>query len=239
MRSAAGFTIVEMVIATALTLLLTAALFGLVDPARGGFQAQPEAADMHQRLRVAVDALTRDLLMAGAGIAPGAAPAVVPYRVGRLASDVDTAVLYRPGVITVTYIRSSESGPTSRTYYLRDDPATDAPQLMRYDGIETDLPVVDHVVGLDFAYFDEGQTRLDPAVLQDGPWAPSDPDVGMFDADLLRIRRVRVVLRVEAALAAMRGAGTFFTRGGTSTSAGRYAPDHELQFDIALRNADR
>ena len=239
MRSVAGFTILELVIATALTLLLTGALFGLVDPARGGFHTQPEASDMHQRLRVAVDALTRDLLMAGAGVAPGAAPPVAPYRVGRIAGDADAGVFYRPGVIGVTYVPSSDAGPTSRTYYLRDDPSTEVPQLMRYDGIETDSPVVDHLVELDFAFFDDSQTPLDPAVLQDGPWAPSDPDVGMFDADLLRIRRVRVTLGVEAALAAMRGGGAFFTREGTSTSMRRYVPDRELQFDIALRNVDR
>lgn len=235
-----GFTLVELLITTLLTFLLTSALFTLVDPARGAFQAPPEAADMHQRLRVAVDSLTRDLLTAGVGISPGAAPAVVPYRVGQLESDIGAGVAYRPGVISATFIPSSGTTPASRTYYLRTDPATDAPQLMLYDGMLTDLPIVDHVVGLDAAFFDEDGAPLDSAALQDGPWMPSDPDIGMFDADLLRVRRVRVVLRVEAALAAMRGAaGTFFTREGASTSAARYLPDHELQFDVALRNAER
>jgi hypothetical protein len=211
-----GFTMVELLIATGLTLLVTAVLVGLVDPARGVFRAQPEISDMHQRLRVAVDALTRDLQMAGAGIAPGASPPVAPYRIGALGSDADAGVFYRAGVLSVTYVSSSAAAVESRTYYLRPDPATRALHLMRYDGIQTDLPLVDHLLGLDVAYFDESDTPLDPAVLQDGPWLPSDPDIGVFDEDLLRIRRVRVVLRV----------------GG-----GRYAPDSELQFDVALRNA--
>lgn len=237
MRSA-GFTLVELLIAMLLTLVVTAALFALVDPATGGFHAQPEAADVHQRLRVAVDALTRDLLAAGAGVAPGGAPAVAPYRVGPLASDVDAGVAYRPGVVSVTFIASSGTRATWRTYYLRIDP--DPPQMMRYDGVATDLPVVDHVAALDFAFFDADGLALDPAVLSDGPWRASDPDIGLFDADLLRIRRVRVRLRVEAAVAAMRGAtGAFFARGGTSTSAARFVPDQEIQFDVALRNAGR
>lgn len=211
-----GFTIVELLIATALMLLVTAALAGLVDPARSVFRLQPEISDVHQRLRVAVDALTRDLQMAGAGIAPGASPPVAPYRVGRLGSDADAGVFYRPGVLSVTYVPSSETAAVSRTYSLRLDPATRAPQLMRYDGIRTDLPLVDHLLGLDVAYFDEGDTPLAPAELQDGPWLASDSGVGVFDADLLRIRRVRVTLRVGAA---------------------QYAPDSELQFDVALRNA--
>jgi len=215
MRSG-GFTMVELLIAMLLMLIVTGALFGLVIPARRAFEVQPETSDMHQRLRVAIDEVTGTLRLAGAGLVSGTSPAVMPYRVGRLGSDPDAAVFYRPDVVSVTYILSSDTTPVSRTYYLRTDRATGVLQLMRYDGLHTDLPVVDRVVGFELMYFDEGDTPLDPAVLQDGPWRPSDPDVGMFDADLLRIRRVRVRLRLEAA---------------------REVPDHELQVDVALRNA--
>ncbi|MBI2187873.1 MAG: prepilin-type N-terminal cleavage/methylation domain-containing protein [Acidobacteria bacterium] len=215
-RREGGFTIVELLVAMLLTLLVTGALFGLVVPARGLFEAQPEISDVHQRLRVAVDLLTRDLQMAGTGIAPEAAPAVMPYRVGPVGSDAAAGVFYRPAVLTVLAVPSSTGVPESRTYYLRPDPATGTPQLMRYDGTETDLPVIDSVAGLDLVYFDAHGAPIDPAALQDGPWRPSDPDVDMFDADLLRIRRVRVVLRLAAA---------------------RRVPEHAVQFDVALRNA--
>ncbi len=210
-----GFTLAEALIAMFLTLVVTAALCALVIPARGAFETQPETSDMHQRLRVAVDTLMRDLQMAGAGLAPAASPRVMPYRVGPLASDADAGTFYRPGVISVTYVPSGAAAAVTRTYYLRIDPATRTSQLMRYDGRHTDLPVVDRLAALDLTYFDEGDAPLDAAALQDGPWRSSDPDVGVFDADLLRIRRVRVVLRVEAA---------------------RDVPGHELQFDVALRN---
>jgi type II secretory pathway pseudopilin PulG len=213
-----GFTLVELLIAMLLTLVVTGALCAVVIPARDAFAKHPETADMHQRLRVAVDALTRDLQIAGAGLALETSPPVMPYRVGALGSDPDAGVFYRPGVVSVASVPSSDGVFVSRTYYLRIDPATRTRQLMRYDGLDTDLPVVDRLIALELTYFDEGDTPLDPAELQDGPWRPSDPDVGEFDADLLRIRRVRVVLRVTAA---------------------RDVPDHELQFDVALRNVER
>jgi len=230
-----GFTLVELMIGLATTLVVMGAVFALIHPAQGMFQAQPEISDMHQRLRVAVDALAGDLLMAGAGVPRATSPPVMPYRVGLQGSDANAGVFYRSDIVSVLYVPWTDTAAISRTYYLRTDPATRTPQLMRYDGAESDLPVVDHVVKLGFEYFDAGRTLLDPAVLQDGPWLGDA--VAPFDADLLRIRRVRVVLRVQAALASMRGpAGTLFAQAGTSTASTRYVPDLELQFDIALRN---
>ena len=128
----------------------------------------------------------------------------------------------------------------SHTYYLKTDLSTKTFQLMQYDGVSTDLPVVDHVVGLRFDYFGDGPVPLDPAIFQDGPWRPDEPGVPMFDADLLQIRRIRVLLRVQASLDSMRGpAGVLFAHAGTSTSAERYLPDLEVSFDVALRNGLR
>ena len=58
-RAEAGFSIVEMLIPTAIMMVVTAATFGLMNPAHGMFAAQPEVSDMQQRLRIAADALTR------------------------------------------------------------------------------------------------------------------------------------------------------------------------------------
>jgi hypothetical protein len=92
-------------------------------------------------------------------------------------------------------------------------------------------------VALAFEYFGTDGVRLDPAILQDGPWIPGDAATGAFDADLLQIRRVRLTLRVQAARAALRGpAGVLFARGGTSASMERYLPDRERRIDVAPRN---
>ena len=163
----------------------------------------------------------------------------MPYRIGARDSDVDLGVFYRQDAISVRYLPPGESVVVSHTYHLRRDPATGTLQLMHYDGASTDLPVADHVVGLRFEYFGDAPLPLDPAVLQDGPWLPDDADPAAFDGDLLEIRRVRVLVRVEAALASMRGpAGILFSEGGTSTAAERFLPDLALQFDVALRNME-
>ena len=75
--------------------------------------------------------------------------------------------------------------------------------------------------------------RQAPARFTDGPWCPDDTAPNRFDADLLRIRSVGVSLRIESALAALRGpAGTLFARAGTATAATRYAPDIQVHFRV-------
>ena len=236
-RRAHGFTVPELLMAMALSLMIAAALLDLTNRARGIFQVMPERADMHQRLRVAVDAMSRDLSMAGAGLEPLMSAPVMPYRVGATANDVDLGVFYRPDAITVVYRPWGEPAAASHTYYLKQDVAAGPFHLMHYDGATTDLPVVDHVVRLRFEYFGDGDSSLDPSRFQDGPWVSDGPDAFPFDADLLEIRRVRVLLRVQAALDSMRGPpGVLFLQGGTSTSVERFIPDLLLEFDVALRN---
>jgi prepilin-type N-terminal cleavage/methylation domain-containing protein len=90
-----GFTILEMLIATAIMVTVTAAVFGLMDPAQGFFQAQPEISDMQQRVRIGVEALQKDLMMAGAGTYSGTKvgtlgnymASILPHREGNLTSD--------------------------------------------------------------------------------------------------------------------------------------------------------
>jgi hypothetical protein len=79
--------------------------------------------------------------------------------------------------------------------------------------------------------------RLDASQLTDGPWCPDDTNPHRYDADLFRIRNIAVTVRVESALAALRGpAGILFSRGGTSAAADRWLPDQEFRLDIAPRN---
>ena len=91
-----GFTLVELILALALTLTIVASVFTLINPANGAFQSQPEAADLQQRLRAATDALSRDLSTAGGdpflalGVddtTPLRAAGVFPLRVGRVSAD--------------------------------------------------------------------------------------------------------------------------------------------------------
>jgi hypothetical protein len=394
--SRAGFTIMEMMVATAIMMAVTGAIFALMNPAQGTYQAQPEASDMQQRLRVSVDTLTKDVIMAGAGTYMGAnagalynffAP-IMPYRSGELNPDPAAGVFYRSDTISLMYVPPTPAQTTviknfgngnaqeidvesmkncgtdkhnqlcgfkdnqhvliydvdgswdmttitnvqdeaqhlqhngklssaydsgnaqitevaTHTYYLKNDSTTNTYQLMHYDGGSTDLPVVDNVVKLAFAYYGDplppmlvpgkslcdasakgpfttygpkppclakvgtgdyamgencafkvvngvqvprldtlaagiGQVELSQSVLTDGPWCPGADSTNYpnrFDADLLRIRRVRVTMRVQAALAELRGpAGVLFMHAGKSTSAERLVPDQEIQFSITPRN---
>lgn len=80
-------------------------------------------------------------------------------------------------------------------------------------------------------------SRLDGS--DGGPWCPDAANANRWDADLLRVRRVAVTLRVQAGLAALRGpAGVLFAHGGSSRNASRWAPDQEITFQVTPRNLD-
>jgi hypothetical protein len=395
LQSERGLSVIELMIATLMMVTVTGAVFQLMNPSQGTFQAQPEVSDMQQRLRVGSESLYRDIVMAGAGsyLGPGAgalsyyfAP-IMPYKGLGTGADQTQGIYYRPDAISLIYVPPTPSQTTissamppqsseikvmaqancppgnqnqlcgfeegmrlivfdpsgnwdpftitqvqdsaahlqhqgqdfsvgysagsyvtqvkTVSYYLYTNVVTNTFQLMYYDGYNPAVPVVDNVVKLEFEYFGEpappqllpnkpltdpkgpwttygpkppvmgvnnpsdtwgpgencafmltgvapnqtqvprmatlavgvGQVKLDPAILQDGPWCPDGTRTSRFDADLFRIRRVRVKIRVQAALESLRGpAGVHFVRGGTSTSAVRRVPDQEIQFDITPRN---
>jgi len=76
--------------------------------------------------------------------------------------------------------------------------------------------------------------RLPLAALNDGPWCGDGAN--RFDADLLRIRKVRVTIRLQTTSAALRGATADFSSPGTSRSARRAVADYSLRFDVSPRN---
>jgi hypothetical protein len=208
-------TIGELLIASAITITLMATVLGMTRPLQHLFDTQPAYADVNQRLRAGVDALAKDLLAA-------AAP-VMPYRAGARRHDPAAGVFYRSDAITLVPVPWDDPDGRPHTYYLKNDAATGIEHLMRYDGHESDLPVADHVVGLEFVYFGADGMQLSAAALQDGPWFPDALDSHRFDMDLLKIRRVRVTLRVQPAPVALR----------------RLLPEREIRFDVAPRNLNR
>ena len=389
----AGFSLLELAMTMGLMMTVTASVFALLNPAHGVFSTQSERADMQQRLRVAADALQRDLLMAGAGSYVGASAGavtagplvhsfapVLPFGQG-FATD-DEPGTYRSDRITILYVPSTTAQSTlaadltpseltltvnpdtncpknlslcgiatdqtllvyddtgnydtflvnlvddvsaqlsitkapdavtttykagsrvveavTHTYFLKTNAATQVTQLMRSDGsTNAGVPIADNVVGLRFDYDGDPQppvlirpvtdprgpwttygpkppapgartttwpagencafhvdaasgrqvsrliplgtsaalVRLSAAQLTDGPWCPDEASANRWDADLLRIRRIGVTLRLQSAAAALRGpAGVFFSHGGTSRAADTWVPDLEVQFQVTPRN---
>ena len=79
--------------------------------------------------------------------------------------------------------------------------------------------------------------KLSSSRLTDGPWCPDSSAANRFDADLLRVKKVRVTLRVQVGSKSLRGpTGTFFLRGGTASGGARYIPDQEISFEVTPRN---
>jgi len=364
-RTDHGFSLLETVIATGLTMTVVAGAFAMLHPAEGAFATELESVDMQQRLRVGVDTLTRDLATAGAGAYAGghtgpllhsfasvqpAGQGITIISVPTTAAQTTLAADFLPGDLTlqaaavpgcpagtnlcgftsgmtvavyddtgafetltiaavadaaaqvtltsrsaVTFYKSGSTVVEARvhTYYLKSDAASQTFQLMHADGSSPDVPVVDHVVGLAFEYYGEPRapaltaagdasygpsppalavkttaypagencvfqideasgrqmsrlpalnastalTPLTAAQFTDGPWCPDETRANRWDADLLRIRKVGVTIRVEAVLAELRGpAGVLFTNGGSSQAVNRWAPDQEIHFQVSPRN---
>ena len=123
---------------------------------------------------------------------------------------VDTGVLrpWQAGHPPYSYAAGSViSGVEWHTYYLD----LQNRQLRHSDGYLTDIPVVDDVVGLAVEYFGAPEppvpglgvlpaqgaslAPLPLSLFADGPWY-GDGD-NRYDADLLRVRMVRVTLRLQ------------------------------------------
>ena len=200
----AGFSLVEVIVALGVTLVITAAIVDLVAQSRRSVDADPEAADGRQRVRAAIDALQRDLLMASL---------VLPYR--SVGPSPDLPGTFKDDALTI--VSQQASGPaTVRTYYLRGDPASGSSQLMRAEGGGGDAPVVDGVTALSFVMHGAPPGPVDPddacggaagegalvpiagSELVDGPWCPALEGADPLDADLLRVRAIVVRLAVRA-----------------------------------------
>ena len=101
---ASGFSLIELVVALGLMLVVTAAIFDLVAQSRRSFDTEPDAVDRQQRIRVAVDALQHDLLMASA---------VMPYRAA--AASPDPPGSFKDDVVTIVSEQAAQAD-TVRTY---------------------------------------------------------------------------------------------------------------------------
>ncbi len=65
-----GFSLIEVLISIALTVVVMGAVFTLLSRGQQSFEREPEVADLQQSARTALDLVTRDILQAGAGLPP-------------------------------------------------------------------------------------------------------------------------------------------------------------------------
>ncbi len=129
-----GHTLVEAIVALGLMLLVMAGVISMVFHTSRLARSHPDRFELHQRARVALDLISRDLRMAGAGVYLGPAtgplghsiPAIWPRRIGR---GGDAPMEVRTDALTIVTVpdtlaqtRSlSNVSPTSLTLIV--DPA--------------------------------------------------------------------------------------------------------------------
>lgn len=132
-----GFSLVEALLAAVILLAVSAVLFQFAAAGERLARAQPEAADVNQRLRVAAGMIARDLLDAGAGDAHGNLgtlanyfPPIVPARTGVQSPDPElTAFSDR---ISIAYV--PDAGWYGRLAADLDNPAADLPMDLATPG---------------------------------------------------------------------------------------------------------
>jgi len=180
------------------------------------------------------------------------------------------------------------------------DRTTATPRMTRYDGRASEMPVVDHIVNLAFAYagdpsppalipgseaadrsllatygpsppavdvdrsgdswpagencvfsvvdgvqvsrlttLDPGKVPvpLTPGMLSDGPWCPDATSPYRFDADLLRVRRIDMTVRVQASMSRFRGMNPLvFVNPGQAAGPSWLVPDQTVRLSVTPRN---
>jgi len=111
----------------------------------------------------------------------------------------------------------------------RDDwPAGENCTFLASDGEQRSrLPTLSAGVGL---------VPLTVDLLTDGPWCPDHSAPNRYDADLLRVRAVRVTIRAEAGSATARGTDVrLFVHPGTSRDRSGVAADRQVVIDVVPR----
>lgn len=118
LRTNRGFTLVELLVTLALTLLVGSAVAALARQAVGGAEVQPARVDATERARAGLQTLLSDLDAAGggftddldAGVLIGLLPPVMPWRLS--ASPAPPAAAVRPDAVSIVTL--DETGHQTR-----------------------------------------------------------------------------------------------------------------------------
>ena len=86
-----GFSLVELIIAMAVTLIVTGAMYGLLSGGQSAFRREPELSDRQQNIRLSMDMIMRDVSSAGASMPPFVQAFRIGLDGGTIAACVDNA----------------------------------------------------------------------------------------------------------------------------------------------------
>jgi prepilin-type N-terminal cleavage/methylation domain-containing protein len=151
---------------------------------------------------------------------------VVALSFGLLGEPRPPALLAGPGLPRASYGPSPPPLPD-------DDPRDAWPAGENCTFLQTGATQASRLAPL---HAPPGLVPLPAAWLGDGPWCPDAVSPGRYDADLLRVRAVRVTLRLEASAREARGSDPrLFAHPGDSRDLSAPAADRELVFDVVPR----
>ena len=302
-----GASVVELLVAFAVLLVISGAVVGLLHDGLAGAPALEETTDVHQRARVAAEAVAADVRKAAGGtpsgplarlfaaldpramtappgsavdvaltlryvpaggahgrlaqpLSPGASVAAVAqggscpagttacgftagtravvFDAGGHASVLSVDAI-GPGALSISdawgarsvaYAAGDEIAEVADVTYVFDPVA----RVLRREEGGVGFVLADNVADLRFDYLDDALQAMPLAIFQDGPFRGAD--AMRFDVDLLRVRAVRISVRLESGVDALRGRDPLrFMRPGTATGV-RVVPDVAWRVDVALRN---
>jgi prepilin-type N-terminal cleavage/methylation domain-containing protein len=107
-RTDRGFSLIEITIAVALTLIVMAGVFGLLQRGQASFRREPEITDLNQSARNGLDMMARDLTLAG--YKTPATTAILWANGGGLNPDQITIVYSDPDVPTAEPVKCGGAG---------------------------------------------------------------------------------------------------------------------------------
>jgi Tfp pilus assembly protein PilW len=248
-RGAGGFSLVELLIAMAVMVTFSGALLSLLLAGQALARMQPEAADLQQRARIALQTLGAELGLAGAGLDRGA-------QAGPLAQYFPPVGPSADGGVTIWYVSGRDAQTTLAAPLVPgaiDAPVQDATSFtpastaLVFDGhgcrdvlrieavtaaslqIRAGSRACVYAGGTAVAQGEVRTYRVDPATRQllrrdeaTGISVPVLDNVAAMTVEYLDGgRRVRITLRLAA------------------TTAGPLVPDLELSCDVMLPNLQR
>ena len=179
-----GFTLAELLIAMAMSLIIMAGVYRVFDGQQKSFVANDQVAAMQQNLRAAMFYIERELRMAGCD------PTGMSTPPGILTAETDK-IRFTEDVVGSTPGSDPDGdvGDTNEdiTYYLMDKNGDGLTDLVKDTPSQTEQLLAENIEALNFVYLDEDNVRLDD----------SGGDVTSSIGDI-RAVQVTIVARADA-----------------------------------------
>lgn len=153
-RTEAGFSMIELMVAMAITLIVSASIFGLVASGQNAFRRDPEISERQQNIRVAMERIQRDLTVAGMGMHDQEGG-------GGATSNGYWSQIFNP--------EGNEAGPSGVASVINTGELTDVLSFVGNEGDCQNAPIKEFLGGANSVV----------AIAATADWPPCVPDPGL------------------------------------------------------------